>query len=157
VRRMRALAVAATVVVTLSLSGCGLSIPADPDGSLARITGGILRAGASPSGELVTAVDGEVAGPLPELIEGFARSRDARVVWTVDSEEDLVDDLAAGRLDVAVGGMTDATPWEERVSVTRGYPGIPGSGGASVVVLLPLGENALQSALEAYLDQEVGG
>ncbi|MET0735677.1 MAG: hypothetical protein ABWY55_08545 [Microbacterium sp.] len=150
--------VAATVALLLTgvLAGCG-AIPSDPEGSLDRITDGVLRAGASPSGTLVVVVDdGDVTGPLADLVEGFAEDRGARVEWTVDSEEDLVDGLEAGDLDLAIGGMTDATPWGERVSVTRGYDAIPGSSGP-VVVLLPLGENALQSALESYLDEEVGG
>ena len=155
-RRSPLLAFVGTVVAMGLLSGCGLQLPSDPDGTLARISGGELRVGASPSGELVTVDDGEVSGPLAELIEGFAEERDATVTWTVDSEEDLVHDLEAGRLDLAIGGMTASTPWSTLVSVTRGYPGIDGSGGAEVAVLLPLGENAFQLALETYLDGEVG-
>jgi len=139
-----------------ALSACSLSIPADPDGTLERVSGGVLRAGASPSDGLIDIDErtDAVSGPLADLVEGFALSRGARVEWTVGSEEDLVDALEEGRVDLAVGGMTDATPWSDRVSVTRGFPGIPGSGGRPVVVLLPLGENALQFALEAYLDTE---
>jgi ABC-type amino acid transport substrate-binding protein len=148
---MRMLAIS---VVVLALAGCG--VPVDPDGTLDRVTGGVLRVGASPSGELVQVDGGEVSGSLVELTEGFAATRDARVEWRVDGEEDLVDELASGELDLAIGGMTAATPWVDRVSVTRAYPQVPGSRGADVVVLLPLGENALQSALERYLDRELG-
>lgn len=144
------------LVLTLTsvLTGCG--IPVDPDGTLERIDAdGMLRAGASPSGELVRVSGDGVAGPLVDLVEGFARTRGAEVIWAVESEEALVDDLESGVLDLAVGGMTDQTPWGDRVSVTRGFTGIPGAEGAPVVVLLPLGENATQSALEAYLDEEL--
>lgn len=152
--RVGALGVA-LIVAASALTGCGLRIPTDPDGSLDRITGGELRVGASAHGTLVV-VDGEdVSGPFAELIEGFARERDAQIEWTVDSEEGLVDDLEAGDLDLAIGGMTDASPWGDRVSLTRGYRGIDGGGDTAVVVLLPMGENALQSALEQYLDREV--
>ncbi|WP_159501275.1 hypothetical protein [Microbacterium sp. 18062] len=155
--RIRFAVAAVAAVAALALSGCGLQIPADPDGTLDRITGGVLRVGASPADELVRVSERDVSGPLPDLIEGFADERDARVEWTVGSEEDLVDDLVAGALDLAIGGMTDATPWVDAVSVSRGYSGVEGSGGASVVVLMPMGENALQAALERYLDAEVGG
>lgn len=151
----RLLTTAAAATLTLALAGCGVQIPTDPDGTLDRITGGELRVGASASGRLVVVEDGDVAGPLADLIEGFAAERDARVTWVVDSEEDLVADLVNGRIDLAIGGMTAATPWSVQVSVTRGYPGIEESGGADVAVLLPLGENALQTALETYLDGEV--
>ena len=156
VRGHRGARAAAVTALVLALAGCGIQIPSDPDGTLDRITGGELRVGASPSGGLVT-VDGDrVGGSLAELIEGFADEHDADVVWTVDSEEDLVADLTEGRLDLAVGGMTAATPWSAQVSVTRGYPAVPDSRGADVAVLLPLGENRLQQALETYLDGEVG-
>lgn len=146
------------VAVAALLAGCGVQIPTDPDGSLDRITStGVLRAGASPAGAALKIDGDQVTGPLAKEIEGFARSLDARVEWTVASEEMLVDALEAGDLDVAVGGMTDQTLWADRVSVTRGYPGIPGADGRALVVLLPLGENALQTAVEQYLDAEVGG
>ncbi|WP_374315412.1 hypothetical protein [Microbacterium sp.] len=149
-------ALAAVVVAATGLAGCGLRLPVDPDGTLDRVSGGELRVGASPSGDLVLIDGDEVSGPLPDLVEGFAETRDAQVVWTVDSEEDLVDGLVDGRLDLAIGGMTASTPWSAQVSVTRGYPGVPESQGADVAVLLPLGENALQAALETYLDREAG-
>ncbi len=73
----------------------------------------------------------------------------------MESEESLVDGLESGALDLAVGGMTDPTPWSDRVSVTRGFTGIPGAEDTPVVFLLPMGENATQSALERYLDEEL--
>lgn len=142
------------LVLALCVSGCGITIPSDPQGTLEGARGGELRAGASASGTLVTVDGSEVTGTLAELIEGFADSIDAQVTWTIGSEEDLVDDLESGKLDLAIGGMTDATPWSDRVAVTRAYEGIPGASGP-VVVLLPMGENAMLAALEAYLDQEV--
>jgi len=149
-RRLRA---ALVLALAAGLTACG--IPADPEGTLSRIDAGTVRVGASPHGELVVVDGRDVSGPLADLVEGFAASRGAQVEWTVDSEEALVDDLEGGRLDLAIGGMTDQTPWVERASATRGYTGIPGAGEASVVILLPLGENATQAALESYLDREL--
>ncbi len=153
-RWTRVLASAAAMLVAASLGGCGLQIPADPDGTLDRVTGGILRVGASPEEGLVLVDGPDVTGTLAELVEGFAETRDAEIQWTVASEETLVTALEDGELDLAIGGMTDASPWVDRVGVTRGYPGI--ADGRSVVILLPMGENALQAALEAHLDAEVG-
>ena len=110
-------------------------------------------AGAPAPGQLVTVDGSKVGGSLAEHVEALAQSLDAKVTWTVGSEEDLVDGLEAGDLDLAIGGMTDATPWSTRVAVTRGYESIPGAK-APVVVLLPLGENAWQAAIEGYLDKE---
>lgn len=157
VSRRIACAVAIGVAVA-ALAGCGIRIPSDPDGTLDRVTGATLRAGASPDGSLVTVAgdDDDVSGPLADLIEGFAAAHDADVVWTVGSEETLVTGIEDGALDLAIGGVTDASPWADRVALTRGYEGVPGSRGRSISILLPMGENALQSALEQYLDAEVG-
>ena len=155
-KRMPVAATAAVMAATLmgALTGCGL--PVDPQGTLDRIDAGLLRAGASPSVGLVEVAGDAVDGPLAEVVEDFARERGARVEWTVGSEEELVDALEAGKLDLAIGGMTDATPWADRASVTRSYPQLDAAGGRSVVFLLPLGENATQSALERFVDGEVG-
>lgn len=138
----------------LILSAC-TAIPADPDDTLRRATGGTLHAGASMSEGLVTDAAGEPSGPLIDLVDGFAASIDADVEWTVGSEEDLVKGLETGSLDVAVGGMTSDTPWIDRAGMTRGYPGIPGADGREIVMFVPLGENAMLTALETYLDTEV--
>lgn len=147
--------VVTAAVLAVATTGCGVTIPSDPDGTLRRIaSSGELRAGASPAGDALS-VDGQGAsGPLASLVEGFAAEQGARVAWVVAGEETLVDDLEAGDIDLAVGGMTTASPWSERVSVTRGYDDIVDGDDRSFVVLLPLGENALQLALEAYLDRE---
>ena len=144
------------LVIALCTSGCGVTVPSDPQGTLDRVRGGELRAGASASGDLVTVDGSDVGGTLAGLVEDFAASVDARVTWTVGSEEDLVDGLEAGDVDLAIGGMTDATPWSQRVAVTRAYDSIPRANGP-VVLFVPLGENAWQAAIEGYLDEKVSG
>ena len=156
---MRARRRSATVAVVLALAaltGCGVTVPADPDGTLERVRGGELRAGASASGQLVTVDQDRVDGSLAELIDGLADSLDARVEWVVGSEEELVEGLENGELDIAVGGMTDQSPWVDRVGVTRAYSSIPGAADRSVVMFVPMGENAWQATVERYLDDEVG-
>lgn len=148
----RALRAIVATSAVLALAGCGLQIPA---GSLERITGGQVRVGIA-AGTVPGAPEaggGPASGMLVAALEDFAQSRDARLVWSAGGEEHLVDQLEAGELDLAVGDMTDQTPWADRVSVTRGYA-VDGSEQA-YVVLLPLGENALQSALETFLDQRM--
>jgi len=145
----------AALVVSALLGGCG-AIPADPDGTLERVTGGVLRVGASPDEGLVTVVGEQVAGSEVELVEAFAAHLNADVQWRVGGEEDLVFDLKEGDLDLVVGGITDKTPWVDSAGVSRAYPGIPGSDGRSIVMLVPLGENRFLGALERFLDAEVG-
>lgn len=143
------------LTAVLALSGCGLSVPADPDGTLDRVTGSVLHAGATVEDGLVDETDSEVSGPLVALVEEFARAQDAEVEWTVGSEESLVGALERGELDVVVGGFTAETPWADRAGTSRGYPGIQGSAGRELVVLVPLGENRLLLELESFLDKEL--
>ncbi|KQR37665.1 hypothetical protein ASF80_16595 [Microbacterium sp. Leaf159] len=154
----RVVASAAGLLVALGLAGCGLTIPEDPDGTLASVSGGELRVGFSPDpGLIAEAVDGrDPTGSLPDLVTGFAAGIDADVEWTEGSEESLVRMLESGDLDLITGGMTSDTPWIDKAGITRGYAGIDGADGREIVMLVPLGENAFLSALERYLDEEVG-
>ena len=144
---------ALTLTGAIALTGC-TSIPLDPDGTLDRVRGGELRVGASPSEGLVDVDGGEVSGPLVEVVEAFAEEQDARAVWTVGSEEDLVSDIESGALDLAIGGMTDQTPWTMRVGVSRAFPALTADG-TPLVMLVPLGENGFLSSLETFLDLPV--
>jgi ABC-type amino acid transport substrate-binding protein len=141
----------------LSLSGCGLAVPADPDGTLETVSGGELRVGTAPDGDLVRIEDGEPTGSIVDLVDGFASRIHAETDWTVASEETLVSMLEDGDLDLVAGGITSETPWVDKAGVTRGYRGIEGADGREIVMLVPLGENAFLSSLERFLDEEVGG
>ncbi|MDQ0644293.1 transporter substrate-binding domain-containing protein [Microbacterium murale] len=139
-----------------SLAGCGISVPVDPDGTLQSVTGGDLRVGVSSDEGLAEVSADTPTGPLIDLVDAFAESLDAEVEWTIGSEETLVVMLEEGDLDLVVGGLTDQTPWADRVGVTRGYSGIDGADGRSIVMFVPLGENAFLTELERFLDAEVG-
>ena len=54
------------LISALTLTACGTSFPADPDGTLGRVSGGVLRVGASEN-------DGWVTAELPaEYLPGGA-------------------------------------------------------------------------------------
>ncbi|WP_229703278.1 hypothetical protein [Microbacterium murale] len=133
-----------------------MTVPTDPDSTLQQVSGGDLRVGVSPAEGLADVSTDAPTGPLVDLVDTFADSLDADVEWTIDSEETLVGMLEEDDLDLVVGGFTDQTPWIDRAGVTRGYTGIPGADGRSIVMLVPLGENAFLSELELFLDTEVG-
>ena len=157
-RRIRRPVASLVVLAAVALlAGCGLSIPTDPDGTLDSASGGVLRVGTSPDGELVEVSQGDPTGTIVDLVDRFADSIDADTEWTVASEETLVTELEAGDLDLIAGGITPDTPWIDRAGVTRGYRGIEGADGRELVMLVPLGENAFLSTLETFLDEEVGG
>ncbi|MDQ1082657.1 MULTISPECIES: hypothetical protein [Microbacterium] len=152
-RTVRLLAVAA---MSLLLAGCGIHIPSDPDGTLAHVEGGVLRAGVSPNGEWVEIGDAEPTGIEAEALADFAASLDADVEWTIGSEESLVRGLEEGDLDVVAGGLTDKTPWTTKAGTTRPWAETTLDDGKKVqlVMLVPLGENAFLSHLETFLTAE---
>lgn len=153
---LRALVALALAVVFASSGGCSLEVPSDPDGTTDRVSGEVLRVGGSLAEGLVDEDDGEVSGSEAELVEGFAETLDAQVEWRIGGEEALVGALEHGDLDLVVGGLTDQTPWVDKVGLTRGYTGIEGAEGRSLVWLVPMGENAFLSRIEHFLDAEVG-
>ncbi|MCG7421322.1 transporter substrate-binding domain-containing protein [Micrococcus porci] len=151
----RTLLTGALAAAGVVLTGCTSSgYPADPDGTLDRITGGTLRVGASHHPPHVDAAGAEPQGPEPDLVRAFAAERDARVEWTVSGEEALMTALKQGDLDLVVGGLTKKSPWTTDAGLTRPYAETTGPDGekAELVMAVPLGENQFQSALERFLD-----
>ena len=72
------------LVIVLCVTGCGVAVPSDPQGTLERVRGDVLRAGASPSGTLVT-VDGSLWRPIakrrPYIISNFMPSGESVTGW----------------------------------------------------------------------------
>lgn len=151
-RRLWALALAASVLL---LSGCNVSIPSDPHGTLDQVVGGTLYVGAAPNGVFTSVASGEVSGSEVELVEAFAETIDADIEWTVGSEEALVRGLEHGDLDLVIAGLTDATPWLARAGVTRPYGEFTDQDGTThkLVMLVRMGENAFLTELETFLTQ----
>lgn len=149
---------AIALVVAFTLSACGISMPTDPTGTLDRVSGGELRVGASPNGDLVQVDDGSYSGLEPELVKRFADSLDATIDWTVGSEEALVRGLENGSLDLVIAGITEKSPWVDRAAPTRPYDEVSDNHGGThkLIMLVPMGENAFLSTLERFLDAEGG-
>jgi ABC-type amino acid transport substrate-binding protein len=124
------------LVVTLLAAGC--AYPQDPDGTLDRVEGGTLRAGVSPSDRSAAEM---------RLVERFAQDLGARVRWTRDGEEHLIEALEKGDLDLVVGGLTRTSPWKTHAALTRPYE-------KDHVMAARLGENAFLVRLERFLLEE---
>lgn len=152
---------AAPLAAALLLSGCGMQIPTDPDGTLDSIrASGELRVGVSPHPPFTTlpeTPDGAPGGSEVEIVTGFAESLGVEPVWVVDGEEELVRQLEEGEVDVLIGGLTDKNPALSSTGATRPYVTTPEHGKQvkHVMAVVP-GENALLSELERYLDGERG-
>ena len=115
-RRVLAVALAAAAVLT------GCRIPDDPEGTLERVRGGTVRVGTSESEPWVRLRGGQpVGGVEVELVRRFARRVRAHVEWVDGSEEELVDALKKGSLDLAIAGFTNKSRWKRDVAFTRPY------------------------------------
>ena len=150
----RFLGMVAVLVTTGGLVGCGLSIPADPDGTLQRVSGGTLRVGVSPHPPWTQIeAGGPPTGSEVDLVTEFAGTLDADVEWVVGGEEALINALERGELDLVIGGLTSKTPWEKKAAITRPYAEMTDPAGErqTLVMAAPMGENAFLMALERFL------
>jgi hypothetical protein len=142
------------VVLGVWSSGCGLSIPTDPDQTLQRVRGGVLRVGASPHEPwIVWSAESEPTGTEAAVVVAFAETLDARVEWSRGGEEALIGRLERGELDLVVGGLTAKTPWVSKAAITKPYRSVTTADGKTEkhVLAAPLGENAFLVALERFL------
>jgi ABC-type amino acid transport substrate-binding protein len=141
------------IALVLLLVGCGsVQIPADPDGTLDRVRGGVLRVGVSPHEPWTTVAAEGLAGVEPDLVRRWAAALGARVEWTVGGEQPLTSALERGELDLVIGGITADTPWTSHAAVTRSYATSQGPDGPQEhVMLVPMGENAFLVELERFL------
>ncbi|MET0715006.1 MAG: transporter substrate-binding domain-containing protein [Mycetocola sp.] len=157
-RRIQLRFAAVALVLAASLSGCASSIPADPEGTLDRVSGGTLRVGISPNGEWTDMSDGgEASGIEVALVEEFAESIEAEVAWVEGGEEQLFTQLHEGALDMVIGGFTDKTPWVNKAAITKPFTEVTTSKGLeNHVMAAAMGENAFLLELEQFLLNQEG-
>jgi polar amino acid transport system substrate-binding protein len=155
---VRELIIGLGAVLVLVLTGCAAHYPADPHRTLERVTGAELRVGISHNEPFVS-----VQGPAPsgrevQLVEDYAATLDAEVTWTADGEEELVDQLEHGRLDMVIGGLTNKTPWKKKVGLTRPYTKTTDEFGQTEkhVMAVRKGENAFLLDLDQFLQAQGG-
>ena len=112
-----------TVVLLLAaLAAAGCQYPRDPDGTLNRVEGGVMRVGVTEADPWVALEGGRpVGGAEVKLARRFARELGARIAWVQGSEEELVDAAKEGQVDLILGGFTNKSRWEKDVAFTRPY------------------------------------
>jgi polar amino acid transport system substrate-binding protein len=144
--------------ITLTLLACaallaGCRIPDDPEGTLERVDGGVVRVGMTVNPPWTELRDGRRAGIEVALVEELARSLRARTAWTDGAEAQLIEALEAGELDLVIGGVTKDSPWSDHAALTRPYATSTSEQGRRQehVMVAPLGENAWLMRLERFL------
>jgi polar amino acid transport system substrate-binding protein len=110
------------VMLLAALAAAGCQYPRDPDGTLNRVEGGVMRVGVTDADPWV-ALEGDrpVGGAEVELARRFARELGARIEWVQGSEEELVNAAKEGQVDLILGGLTSKSRWKKDVAFTRPY------------------------------------
>lgn len=133
----------------IAMGGC--TMPWDPAGTLERVRGSVIHVGIShnpPWTDICTA--GEPAGKEAEAVRRLAVVLDARVEWHHGGEAELMTQLEQFELDLVIGGLTDDTPWKNRVGLTRPHTK---SKEHHYVYAVPPGENGWIVFLDRQLKQ----
>jgi polar amino acid transport system substrate-binding protein len=155
-----------TILALLLALAAGCQYPRDPDGTLNRVDGGVMRVGVTEADPWVLIEDGRAVGGVEvELARRFARSVGARIEWVHGSEEELVEAAKEGQVDLVLGGLTSKSRWKKDVALTRPYVesravvGVPPGSSfaddfAAVPVVVELG-SAEEGLLEQRSDAEV--
>jgi polar amino acid transport system substrate-binding protein len=161
--------VRASVCIGLALAVVLVSacrIPEDPEGTLDRVEGGVMRVGVTESEPWVELAEGLPTGGVEvRLVRRFARELDARIEWVDGGEEELIHALKEGSLDLVIGGLTSKSRWKKDAAFTRPYASVqtavgvpprttPSDDFEGVSVAAELGSEA-EALLDAQTDAEV--
>ena len=112
--------VATAALLAATVAGC--TYPADPEGTLDRVSGGTMRVGITENDPwTVLSGGGPPSGAEVSLVGDFAATLDAEIEWIEGSEEELIMALHEGELDLVIGGLTMDSPWDTEVAITRPY------------------------------------
>jgi polar amino acid transport system substrate-binding protein len=110
------------VLLSAAVAVPACQYPRDPDGTLNRVEGGVMRVGVTEADPWVLLEgDRPVGGAEVELARRFARDVGARIEWVQGSEEELVDAAKEGQVDLILGGLTNKSRWKKDVAFTRPY------------------------------------
>lgn len=109
------------MATAMALAGCDL--PYDPQGTMERVRGGVMRVGVIDGGPWASIEDGEAAGVEVEMVRRFAQTLgpEVEVQWIGGSESRLLESLERHELDLVIGGLRQNSPWSGRVALTRPY------------------------------------
>lgn len=145
------------LTLVLGLSACSADLPKDPDGTLDRITDGVVVVGITENPpHTQISDDGGFAGSEVDIVTAWADGLDAEIEWVPGAEAVLMEQLKQGDLDVVIGGLTSNTPWSTHAALTRPYAETvrPDGKETDLVLAARMGENALLVNLEQFLIDE---
>lgn len=129
---------AAICFTITTLCSCG-HYPKDTQGTLDNAKNGTLRVGTTAT---TTASDSTLA-------VRFAQQLNASVDWVHKDQQYLSGQLSEYKIDMAIGGFTEDSPFKKIVGLTKPYRK---DGKKKYVIAIPKGENAFLAKLEQFID-----
>jgi polar amino acid transport system substrate-binding protein len=108
--------------------------PRDPEGTLERVRGGVIRVGITENPPWTTLSGDQPDGVEVELVEQLAAELNADVEWFEGPEERLFGALKYGQLDLIIGGLAAQNPFAREAAFT--YPYVT----SRVVIAVPSSE-----------------
>jgi polar amino acid transport system substrate-binding protein len=109
------------LLLLVALLAAGCEYPRDPEGTLDRVRGGVMRVGVTHVDPWVKLDGATPSGVEVELLQRFADTLDAEIEWVEGSESDLMDALHGRQLDVVVAGLTRRSEWQRVAALTRPF------------------------------------
>ncbi|RNI21772.1 transporter substrate-binding domain-containing protein [Rufibacter latericius] len=130
--------------------GCQ-DFPKDPEKTLEQVTNGTLKVGYSENPPWVVKGPQGPTGIEADLVKAFAKSLNATIEWQNDTEQNLMERLEKNELHLVMAGVTDDTPWKQKISFTRPFAEVAKK---KHVLCVIKGENAFTVKLEKFLHQQ---
>jgi polar amino acid transport system substrate-binding protein len=109
------------LLLLVALLAAGCEYPRDPEGTLDRVRGGVMRVGVTHVDPWVKLDGATPSGVEVELLQRFADTLDAEIEWVEGSESDLMEALHGRQLDVVVAGLTRRSEWQRVAALTRPF------------------------------------
>lgn len=136
------------ILCFLLIFGSCDKIPSDANRSFEKSKENGFAVGFTVNPPWILENNGMADGVEAEIIKGFARANDMKILWQHGSEQEMLKKLENKQLHAVLAGLTSDTPWKSRkIGLTRPYYKMKKE---KRVIAIQQGENRLLYNLESY-------
>ena len=98
-----------------------IHFPKDAEKTLDKVSNGTIRVGFTDAEPWVYPSATGAQGIEADIVTNFANTLHAKIDWVQGTEEQLYNALKRGEINILIGGITDQTPWKEKIGLTKPY------------------------------------